>query len=76
LVRPGYEWPGGPLGLPPLLKPPYGRLVAIDLNKAELKWTVANVSLAGKQYIISLADSVILESANGARARLDPDLGT
>ena len=26
----------------PLFKPPYGRLVAIDLNKGEVKWTVAN----------------------------------
>jgi len=41
LVRQGYEWPAGPQGLP-LFKPPYGRLVAIDLNKGELKWTVAN----------------------------------
>ena len=31
----------GPQGLP-LFKPPYGRLVAIDLNKGEIKWTVAN----------------------------------
>ncbi|MEZ6031336.1 MAG: PQQ-binding-like beta-propeller repeat protein [Hyphomonadaceae bacterium] len=31
----------GPQGLP-MFKPPYGRLVAIDLNKGELKWTVAN----------------------------------
>jgi quinoprotein glucose dehydrogenase len=40
-VRQGYEWAAGPQGLP-LLKPPYGRLVAIDLNKGEIKWTVAN----------------------------------
>jgi quinoprotein glucose dehydrogenase len=40
-VRQGYEWPAGPKGLP-LFKPPYGRLVAIDLNKGEIKWTVAN----------------------------------
>jgi quinoprotein glucose dehydrogenase len=25
-----------------MFKPPYGRLVAIDLNKGEIKWTVAN----------------------------------
>lgn len=41
LVREGYKWPAGPQGLP-LFKPPYGRLVAIDLDKGELKWTVAN----------------------------------
>ena len=41
LVRKGYEWPVGPQGLP-LFKPPYGSLVAIDLNKGEVKWTVAN----------------------------------
>lgn len=41
LVREGYLWPKGPQGLP-LFKPPYGRLVAIDLNKGEIKWTVAN----------------------------------
>jgi quinoprotein glucose dehydrogenase len=31
----------GPRGLP-LVKPPYGRITAIDLNRGELKWTVAN----------------------------------
>ena len=31
----------GPRGLP-LFKPPYGRLVAIDLNAGEILWTVAN----------------------------------
>ena len=41
LVRDRYQWPAGPQGLP-LFKPPYGRLVAIDLNKGEVKWTVAN----------------------------------
>jgi quinoprotein glucose dehydrogenase len=41
LVRERYQWPAGPQGLP-LFRPPYGRLVAIDLNKGELKWTVAN----------------------------------
>jgi quinoprotein glucose dehydrogenase len=40
-VRQGYEWARGPQGLP-LFKPPYGRLVAIDLNKGEVKWTIAN----------------------------------
>ena len=32
----------GPQGLPSPFKPPYSRLVAIDLNKGELLWTVAN----------------------------------
>ncbi|GAA0334703.1 glucose/quinate/shikimate family membrane-bound PQQ-dependent dehydrogenase [Sphingomonas oligophenolica] len=41
LVRKDAARPDGPQGLP-LFKPPYGRLVAIDLNKGELKWTVAN----------------------------------
>ena len=31
----------GPQGLP-LFKPPYGRLVAIDLNAGEILWTTAN----------------------------------
>ena len=31
----------GPQGLP-LFKPPYGRLVAIDLNEGEILWSVAN----------------------------------
>ena len=31
----------GPRGLP-LFKPPYGRLVAIDLNEGEILWPVAN----------------------------------
>lgn len=42
LVRQGSgDRAAGPQGLP-LFKPPYGRLVAIDLNKGEIKWTVAN----------------------------------
>jgi quinoprotein glucose dehydrogenase len=40
-TRERYEPLTGPQGLP-LFKPPYGRLVAIDLNKGEIKWTVAN----------------------------------
>jgi len=35
----------GPEGLP-LLKPPYGRLTALDLNKGEKLWSVANGELA------------------------------
>mgnify|MGYP006280502435 CR=1 FL=1 len=31
----------GPRGLP-LLKPPYGRITALDLNRGELKWMVPN----------------------------------
>ena len=31
----------GPRGLP-LVKPPYGRITAIDLNRGETKWTIAN----------------------------------
>ena len=31
----------GPQGLP-LVKPPWGRITAVDLNKGELKWTIAN----------------------------------
>lgn len=34
-------WTSGPQGLP-LLKPPYGRITAIDLNKGEIRWMVAN----------------------------------
>ena len=34
-------WLEGPEGLP-IFKPPYGRLVAIDLNKGDILWTVAN----------------------------------
>lgn len=40
-TRERYEPLKGPQGLP-LFKPPYGRLVAIDLSKGEIKWTVAN----------------------------------
>jgi quinoprotein glucose dehydrogenase len=32
----------GPQGLPDPFKPPYSRLVAIDLNKGDLLWSVAN----------------------------------
>ena len=35
------EYPPAPLGLP-LLKPPYGRITAIDLNKGEHAWMVPN----------------------------------
>jgi len=31
----------GPEGLP-LLKPPYGRVTALDMNKGEKLWTIAN----------------------------------
>jgi len=41
LVRRTWEPVVGPRELP-MFKPPYGRLVAIDLNKGEIKWTVAN----------------------------------
>ena len=34
-------WTAGPQGLP-LLKPPYGRITAIDLNKGEQVWMVPN----------------------------------
>jgi quinoprotein glucose dehydrogenase len=34
-------WLEGPRGLP-IFKPPYGRLVAIDLNLGEIRWTAAN----------------------------------
>jgi quinoprotein glucose dehydrogenase len=34
-------WLEGPRGLP-IFKPPYGRLVAIDLNKGDIVWTAAN----------------------------------
>jgi quinoprotein glucose dehydrogenase len=31
----------GPQGLP-LVKPPWGRIVAIDLNKGDIAWSIAN----------------------------------
>jgi quinoprotein glucose dehydrogenase len=34
-------WLEGPRGLP-IFKPPYGRLVAIDLNRGDILWTAAN----------------------------------
>ena len=34
--------PFGPQGLPDPFKPPYSRLVAIDLNKGDILWSVAN----------------------------------
>ena len=34
-------WLEGPRGLP-IFKPPYGRLVAIDLNAGTIRWTAAN----------------------------------
>jgi len=35
------EYPPAPLGLP-LVKPPYGRVTAIDLNRGEIAWMVPN----------------------------------
>ena len=35
------RWIAGPRGLP-LFKPPYGRVTAIDLNRGEHRWMVAN----------------------------------
>ena len=35
------EWISGPQGLP-LLKPPYGRITALDMNAGEILWQVAN----------------------------------
>jgi quinoprotein glucose dehydrogenase len=35
-------WPFGPRGLPDPFKPPYSRLVAIDLNEGTIRWSVAN----------------------------------
>src|SRR5436309_11328088 len=40
-IRGTREYPPAPLGLP-LLKPPYGRITAIDLNKGEHVWMVPN----------------------------------
>ncbi|MGH9256024.1 MAG: PQQ-binding-like beta-propeller repeat protein, partial [Vicinamibacterales bacterium] len=37
------EYPAAPMGLP-LLKPPYGRITAIDLNRGEIAWSVPNGS--------------------------------
>jgi quinoprotein glucose dehydrogenase len=40
-ARPDYRRGIGPEGLP-LIKPPYGRITAIDMNKGEILWQVAN----------------------------------
>jgi len=41
-VKHTVPWPFGPRGLPDPFKPPYARLVAIDLNEGTIKWSVAN----------------------------------
>jgi quinoprotein glucose dehydrogenase len=41
-VKQQVPWPLGPRGLPDPFKPPYARLVAIDLNKGDIAWSVAN----------------------------------
>jgi quinoprotein glucose dehydrogenase len=43
----------GPQGLPDPFKPPYSRLVAIDLNKGDILWSVANIPPLGKPGRIS-----------------------
>jgi quinoprotein glucose dehydrogenase len=42
LVRQSTPNVTGPHGLPSPFKPPYSRLVAIDLNKGDMLWSVAN----------------------------------
>jgi quinoprotein glucose dehydrogenase len=41
-VKHRVPWPFGPRGLPDPFKPPYSRLVAIDLDEGEILWSVAN----------------------------------
>jgi len=41
-VKHRVEWPFGPRGLPDPFKPPYSRLVAIDLDQGTIRWSVAN----------------------------------
>jgi len=41
-VKQQVPWPLGPQGLPDPFKPPYSRLVAIDLNKGDIAFSVAN----------------------------------
>ena len=41
-VKQQVPWAFGPQGLPDPFKPPYSRLVAIDLNKGDILWSVAN----------------------------------
>ncbi len=38
---PGTFWAPGPQGLP-LVKPPYGRISAVDMNQGAIKWAVPN----------------------------------
>jgi quinoprotein glucose dehydrogenase len=41
-VKHRVPWPFGPRGLPDPFKPPYSRLVAIDLDQGTIRWSVAN----------------------------------
>ena len=41
-VKHRVPWPFGPRGLPDPFKPPYSRLVAIDLDHGTIRWSVAN----------------------------------
>src|SRR4030095_1586949 len=42
VLRNADRWLRGPQGLPSPFKPPYGSVVAIDLNRGEILWRVAN----------------------------------
>jgi quinoprotein glucose dehydrogenase len=55
----------GPQGLPDPFKPPYGRFVAIDLNKGELLWSVANGD--GPRYHPALKDLNLPPLGQGGR---------
>jgi quinoprotein glucose dehydrogenase len=55
----------GPRGLPTPFKPPYGRLTAIDLNKGEILWKVANGD--GPRYHPALKDLNLPPLGQGGR---------
>src|SRR5436189_2295701 len=55
----------GPQGLPTPFKPPYGRLTAIDLNKGEIIWTIANGD--GPRYHPALKDLNLPPLGQGGR---------
>ena len=55
----------GPRGLPTPFKPPYGRLTAIDLNKGEILWKIANGD--GPRYHPALKDLNLPPLGQGGR---------
>jgi quinoprotein glucose dehydrogenase len=65
-------YPPGPQGLP-LLKPPYGRITAIDLSKGDIAWMVPNGDGPRKPSAVETAESPAARQPGPRRTVRDED---